>query len=273
MNFGRPALLNAKHCRKEKRMVLYYSATGNTAFIARLISEKLGDELLDLSERVKTGDTSVISSERPFVICSPVYVCEMPFFLRDWLKKVSFSGSRDVYFIFTSGGYAGISGSLAKGIIRRKGMHYMGHAEFKMPRNYIASNTYPELEREEILRRISTSRDKTDEAAECIRKGERLRARYVFLFEKIITLPFTPIWIKLKQPSKDFHTTEKCVGCGKCAKVCPINNIRMENKRPVWIKSCAHCMACIGNCPTEAIEYGDITQKKVKYNIRKYLDN
>ena len=31
-------------------------------------------------------------------------------------------------------------------------------------------------------------------------------------------------------------------------------------------------MACIGNCPFEAIEYGDITQNKVKYNIKKYLD-
>lgn len=253
-------------------MVLYFSATGNTAYIARLIGEKTGDDILDLTDRIKAGDCSEIRSDKPFVICTPVYVCEMPYFLRDWLRKTPLTGSRDVYFIFTSGGYAGISGPLAKGIVRRKKMHYKGHAEFKMPRNYIASDMYPELENDEIHRRIAACRDKTDEVAELIRSGGILRARYVFLFEKIITVPFTPVWIRIKQQSKDFHASDKCIGCGKCAKVCPVNNIRMENKRPVWIKRCAHCMACIGNCPVEAIEYGNITQKKVKYNIRKYLD-
>ena len=252
-------------------MILYYSATGNTAYIARLIGEKIGDEILDLSGRIKNKDFSEIHSDRPYVICVPVYVCEMPFFVRDWLKKAVLSGNRNVYFIFTSGGYAGISGSLARRIIRRKGMKYMGHAEFKMPRNYIASNMYPELDSEEIFRRITVSRDRTSEIAGSLLKGERLKARYVFLFEKIITIPFTPVWIKLRQSSKDFHTTGRCIGCGKCARICPVNNIRMENKRPVWIKNCAHCMACIGNCPVEAIEYGNITQNKVKYNIKKYL--
>ncbi len=123
----------------------------------------------------------------------------MPFFLRDWLRKVKLSGSKDVYFIFISGGYAGISGTLAKGMIRGKRMNYMGHAEFRMPRNYIASNMYPELETEEIYRRITVSRDKTNEVFECIRNGDRLKARYVFLFEKIVTIPFTPVWIRFRQ--------------------------------------------------------------------------
>ena len=66
--------------------------------------------------------------------------------------------------------------------------------------------------------------------------------------------------------------TQKCIACGKCVKVCPLNNIRLtEEKRPKWQSPCAHCMACICNCPTEAIEYGDVTQKKEKYHIRKYL--
>jgi hypothetical protein len=29
-------------------------------------------------------------------------------------------------------------------------------------------------------------------------------------------------------------------------------------------------MACIGNCPVEAIEYGTITQEKRPYNFGKY---
>ena len=41
-------------------------------------------------------------------------------------------------------------------------------------------------------------------------------------------------------------------------------------KKPVWSNQCTHCMACIGNCPEEAIEYGTITQEKRPYNFDKY---
>ena len=51
-----------------------------------------------------------------------------------------------------------------------------------------------------------------------------------------------------------------------------INNIEIKDKKPIWNDSCSHCMACIGNCPVEAIEYGTITQDKARYNFGKYRD-
>ena len=251
-------------------MVLYFSATGNTEYIAKEIARRLDDECISLLERVKTQDHSVLHSEKPFIICAPVYVCEMPRFMSKYLKEQMFAGSRDVYFIFTSGGYCGISGVLAKSIFRKKGMRYLGHAEFKMPRNYVANNAYPMLEKEEIESRISASYEMIAPVVAKIRDGKKLSARHVFLFETIITVPFNPVWCKLKLQAKDFYTTDKCVGCGKCVKLCPLNNISLKERKPVWGNQCTHCMACIGNCPTEAIEYGTITQAKEKYNFGKY---
>ena len=91
-------------------MVLYFSATGNTEFIAQEIARRTDDECINLLERVKENDHSPLHSEKPFVICAPVYVCEIPRFMSKYLKAQTFTGSRDVYFVFTSGGYAGISG-------------------------------------------------------------------------------------------------------------------------------------------------------------------
>ena len=61
------------------------------------------------------------------------------------------------------------------------------------------------------------------------------------------------------------------MGCGRCSRLCPLKNIEMKERRPVWNNNCAHCMACILNCPFEAIEYGNITQVKEKYNISHYV--
>ena len=251
-------------------MVLYFSATGNTEFIAREIARSLNDSCINLLDRVKRQDHSPLHSETPFIICAPVYVCEMPRFLSQYLRRQTFTGNRDVYFIFTSGGYAGISGPHAKGIFRKKGMNWRGHAEFKMPRNYVASEAYPMLSPEEVRERILGSCQQLPSVISDIQAGRNLAARHVFLFETLITLPFNPIWCKFKMPAKDFYTTDKCIGCGKCAKLCPLNNISLQDRKPVWGSHCTHCMACIGNCPTEAIEYGTITQNKERYNFGKY---
>lgn len=260
-------------------MIIYYSATGNTEYIAKELAKQLDDECVDLLGRVKTGDHSTFHSEKPFIICAPVYVCEMPRFMSKYLKKQEFTGSREVYFIFTSGGYCGISGPLAKKIFKKKKMTYKGHAEFKMPRNYMVNDHYPMLETKEVEERILSSREKIGQVVEDIKAGRKLKARHVFLAETIITVPFNPIWCKIEMKAKDFYSTGKCIGCGKCEKLCPLNNIKIVDGKPVWGKNCTHCMACIGNCPTDAIEYGKISKKeqynfgKYKYVVEKVTDN
>jgi len=252
-------------------MILYFSATGNTRFIAERLATLLGDETLNLLDRIKRGDYAPLHSEKPFIICAPTYVCEMPRFFADYLRKTPLTGSRDAFFIFTSGGYCGISGVLAKNIMRKKGLRYMGCAELTMPRNYIANDHYPELEIPEIKQRIRTASGEIDAIAAAIRNGERLKSRHVWLFEVLVTLPFNPVWYRYKQGVGDFHATDRCVGCGKCARLCPLNVIELVDGKPVWNgKGCAHCMSCIQNCPTEAIEYGERTQRKRRYRFDKY---
>lgn len=251
-------------------MVIYFSATGNTEFIAKELAKRLDDECMNLLERIKNQDYSPLYSEKPFVICAPVYVCEMPRFMSKYLKKLPLSGSKDVYFVFTSGGYCGISGQLAKSLIRKKKMHYKGHAEIKMPRNYVANDSYPMLEKEEVESRILEAYKQLDGIASLILSGNKLTARHIYLFETIITVPFNPVWCKYKLTAKDFYAKDHCIGCGKCEKLCPLNNIKLTDQKPVWGNQCTHCMACIGNCPVRAIEYGSITQSKEPYRFEKY---
>ncbi|MBR6959553.1 MAG: EFR1 family ferrodoxin [Clostridiales bacterium] len=251
-------------------MVIYFSATGNTEFIAREIASRIGDECLNLIDRIKNNDLSPLLSDRPWIICSPVYVCEMPRFFTAFLRDLPLEGCKDVYYVFTSGGYAGSSGPLGKSLMRRKGMIFRGYTEFVMPRNYPVSKKYDMLGKEQTEERLKNAYQRIDEVADIIRDGGKLPHRYVFFLEKVVTLPFNPVWCSKVFKADDFTVSDSCVGCGLCAKLCPLNNIMITDGKPSWGSTCTHCMACLGNCPKEAIEYGERTVNKGKYNLKRY---
>ena len=45
----------------------------------------------------------------------------------------------------------------------------------------------------------------------------------------------------------------KCDGCGACVDVCPVNVIKIEQKKAVVSDECVECGACVNECPNEAI--------------------
>ena len=50
-----------------------------------------------------------------------------------------------------------------------------------------------------------------------------------------------------------------------CKIICPVDNIKMINNKPIWLGNCTDCMACINICPKEAINIGTTTLKKNRY--------
>lgn len=252
-------------------MILYFSATGNTEYIAKKLAKELNEECINLLNRIRNNDYSVIESDKPFIICSPVYICSIPLFYRKFLKNLELKGNKNVYFIFTSGGYSGISGYHAKKLVKKKKMKYMGRIDFKMPRNYLIGNRYPMLSHDENLARLKESKDKLNDIIEVLKNNQKAKARHIWLLEKIITIPFIPFWYKYKIKADGFYTKDNCVGCGKCEKLCPVNNIKLKDKKPIWGNECYHCMACIANCPMDAIEFDDRTKGKERYILNKYL--
>lgn len=249
-------------------MVLYFSATGNTKLIAEKLAQRLGDESVNLLTRIRNKDYSSIHSDRPLVICSPVYVSELPSFFSVYLKRVSLTGCREVYGILTNGGFSGIAGAQMKRIIKQKGMEFRGYAEFKLPSNHITNKSHAEIDEEEITKRIKESLSKAECVAEVIMHGGHFKNRHIFLFEYLVTVPVAPVLCYFNQMTKDFWVKGNCVSCGKCARLCPLNIIEMQGGKPVWKeKRCAHCMSCIQNCPVEAIEYKDITEGRKRYSV------
>ena len=49
---------------------------------------------------------------------------------------------------------------------------------------------------------------------------------------------------------------KKCIGCGICVKICPVDAISMKNgKAIIDQEKCIHCGKCRPDCPVEAIRH------------------
>ena len=109
---------------------------------------------------------------------------------------------------------------------------------------------------------------------ELARKGLRAETLFsVVMPETYVCLPFirTDSEERVREMITDRKFTvddDLCTRCGRCAKVCPVDNI--EGTPPAWLHNgrCTCCLACYHHCPVHAINYGDITRKRGQYYMR-----
>lgn len=247
-------------------MVLYFSGTGNSQYAALRLAEMIGEgEPVSINRYLKSGERAVLRSDRPLVFVAPTYSWRMPRIVEQWIVETGFLGAKTAYFVLTCDGGVGNAAAYAERLCAKKGLTFCGLAPVRMPENYLALFPTPsEAECRSIIERA----DPVLEAlAEKIRSEQPFSAPPVSLGGKLESGPVNPLFYKLFVHDRGFRVSERCVSCGKCAQRCPLNNIALLDGRPVWNGNCTHCMACIGGCPTGAIEYGSKSKERHRHYI------
>ena len=248
-------------------MILYFTGTGNSRYVARKIAEEINDELVSMNDLIKQGNTDELISNKPFVFVCPTYAWRLPIIVTDFIKKIKFSGNNKVYFVMTCGGDISKSINYIQKLCNYKEFELKGLAEIKMPENYIALFSAPDKETAKEI--IKEADEKISKFTSDIRNENNFMLFDPSGLKGTIKSGITnTLFYKFIVHAKGFHVTKKCIGCGKCVKLCPLNNITLKDNKPIWGNECTHCMACICACPTKAIEYKNKTQNKERYYLK-----
>jgi len=245
-------------------MILFFSGTGNSRYAARRMAGRLGEEVISITEKIKTGDTSPIAVNGRAVIVTPTYAWRIPHIVEKWLRRTELKDATDVWFVMTCGSEIGNAEKYNKQLCADRGWNDKGTAQVVMPENYLAMFDVPDKETSAEI--IAKADGVLDSLADRIAAGEKVQSPKNAmgpLLSGIVNRCFYRFGVK----SDAFYAKDDCISCSTCVARCPLHNIHLQGGKPAWGKNCTHCMACICNCPVEAIEYGKKSAGKRRYRL------
>lgn len=249
-------------------MIIYFSATGNSRFAAHLLADQLNEPITDAGAWIKNNQKGEFYSQTPWVFVAPTYSWQMPHIFADFIRETRFLDNREAYFILTCGGETGNADQEISALCKEKGLNFHGVWPTVMPDNYIIM--FPSPAPDKCPQMMEKAADSLKKAADCIRKGQDFPAVPHNWLDKLKSGIVNQGFYRFQIKTTPFYTTERCTGCGKCVRLCPLNNIHLKNGQPVWGSNCTHCTACLNGCPTAAIEYGRKTKGKRRYQCPEY---
>ncbi|HEY5587298.1 MAG TPA: EFR1 family ferrodoxin [Ruminiclostridium sp.] len=251
-----------------RNVIYYFSGTGNSLAVARKIAYQLGETKL-LKIQYDQNEIDTTQYDRVGIVF-PVYYYQMPVLVENFVKKLIMKKKQYKFGVATHGRMRGIALEGLRNQVNIMGHELDGEFSVMMPGNYIVEysafpnvyNNIVYLKSEKTIRNIvNIIGQKQCAGPEGTRFFEKLVLNNEKLREKTINKRYD-----LAILDAGFHCNGNCNSCGICIKVCPAQNIHIENVHLVWEHKCEQCMACIQWCPNNSINYHDKTQKRTRYH-------
>lgn len=229
-----------------QHLIYYFSGTGNSLAVARMLAKKLDGET---EVRAITNDLErrqiILDTFETVGFVFPIYGSDTPWPVKAVAEKMQIPERIYLYAIGTCNERGGHSLDVFNGFLMRRGLHLSYAKLLNMPGNCLESNA------EENEERLELADFHTDIFAKNINR------RFHGTVENFDSPDNTTEWTKNRYaatPFGEWHVDpQACIGCGICENLCPMKNITLIDGKPEFHLSCAYCFGCFHFCPQQAI--------------------
>jgi len=248
-----------------KTTIYYFTGTGNSLKIAKILSEKLDEcELIPIAKVWE--DDHLVSSTEKVGFVFPLYWAGLPKIVYDFLSKIELTKSDYFFAVVTNAGDINSTPLYQiETILNAKSKALSAGFYIKMPNNYIIGfDVHSEARQkeffEEAIKNIEIIRKTVEE-------NENNLGKDIFEKRRIKSEKFNKNFRdNVYGSDKSFYAEDTCTSCGICVNICPVNNITLVEGIPQWQHKCQQCLACINFCPEKCIQFGDKTLKTQRYH-------
>jgi len=234
--------------------IYWFSGTGNSLYAAKRLSAELSNiELTQITNEAPTGAVGGKGEKIGFVF--PSYYLNLPRAVRAYIEKLEIRPDTYIFTVVTMGGVGQGSVAAMSKALKEKGLRLNYGRSIHMPKNYVI--LYNPVDPDKCEKTL----DKTDQRLRAFAADISAGTQSV----KSIPLIVNSMYKSIEALDAGFTAGSNCTSCGRCERICPVENIRMENGKPQWLHHCERCVACISWCPVRAIEYADKTKSRRLY--------
>ncbi|WP_075367573.1 EFR1 family ferrodoxin, partial [Desulfosporosinus metallidurans] len=222
--------------------VFYFTATGNCLDVAK----RFGGELYSIPKVLK-GNQLHFEDERIGLVF-PCYGFAAPNIVREFIEKITLK-SPYIFVIMTYGNKLAGGANWFVRFAKENNIHIQYADGLLMIDNYlpIFNIDKQKMKKKNIEENLSRLLNDVNQEKRYIRSetfSDSMWTKVIQYFYKI-----NPNF----NTDKDFSVGNECNHCGTCVKVCPRDNIKLDEFKPVYGGNCEFCLACINLCPQKAI--------------------
>ena len=247
---GASALTSCIEGRK-KRVVLYFTGTGNCLYVARQLAGKEG-EILSIPQLMRKKQFEIEADEIGLVY--PIYGHMPPYMVREFIKKAQLKAEYK-FAVLTYGMRKCNAVEIWDGISRKAGNVFDYIGTIVMVDNWLPNfdmNEQMKIDKHipENLAKITSDLSNRRRWHEPVTQEEREQ------HEGFMSLSgLDPEIGFLMKADRSFRVTDDCIHCGICTYVCPRGNYQLTGQGVKMQGDCEFCFACIQNCPQRAIQF------------------
>ena len=240
-------LLSLTSCegKRNKRIIFYFTGTGNCLYIARQLAGA-DTELLSIPQIVKRGKYEFEADEIGIVY--PIYGHMPPYMVRQFIQKARLkAGYR--FAVLTYGARKCDAVEIWDRISRKAGNAFDYIGTIVMVDNWLPNfdmNEQIKIDKHipENLQKITADIGGRRHWHEPVTEEERQQHQGFMQRSGL-----DPEVGFLMKSEKCFTVTDACIDCGICTYVCPRGNYELTSKGVGISGDCEFCFACIQNCP------------------------
>ena len=234
---------------KTKRIVFFFSGTGNSLYVARQIAGE-GNEPLSIAQEINNPNPVYEAEEIGIVY--PVYAHIAPAIVQDFLAKATLKADY-LFAVATYGAAHGSAVELWDEYAKSKGYTFNYITTILMVDNYLPvfdMNEQMAMDKhipENLERIIGEINQRTNYHEPVTDQDRQVHEGFMQMTGMDRAKPF------LLLAENQFTVTDACIACGICTTVCPHKSWSVED-RAVPKGTCETCYACIHACPQKAIK-------------------